>query len=243
MLGSTIYACGTVRCDRREYPEALKGLSLSRGEYRFQQRGQLTAVVWQDKRQVNVLSTITDGNSSVTVRRKEKDGTCTTLNCPTAIVNYNQHMAGVDRGDQLRWYYNLRLKCRKYYKYIFWFIVDVSITNAHILHSRYCVPSNVTAENLRLKQFRLQLAQSLIGDYYGRQRIGRPSTSSVPLPQPIPHQPSHFPSKRSQKWQCAYCNYYRNPPCRRESRWYCGDCEGNPALCLTGTADEDCWRL
>ena len=101
-------------------------------------------------------------------------------------------MACVDRDDQLCRYYNLRLKCRKYYKYIFWFIVDVSITNAHILYY------TVVIVYQRLKQFRLQLAQSLIGDYYGCQRIGGPSTSSVPLRQPIPHQPSYFPSKRSQ---------------------------------------------
>ena len=56
LLSKGLYACGTVRCDRREYPEALKGLSLSRGEHRFQQRGQLTAVGWEDKRQVSVLS-------------------------------------------------------------------------------------------------------------------------------------------------------------------------------------------
>ena len=178
------------------------------------------------------------------MKRKEKNGTHTTLNCPTAIVTYNRHMAGVDHGDQLRWYYQLRLKCMKYYKYIFWFIVDVSITNAYILHSRFCVPADPTAENLRLKQFRLHLAQSLIGDYYSRQKTGRPCNISMPLPQPVTHSPSHFPLKPSQKRQCAYCNYSRHPPCGRESRWYCGDCEGNPTLCLTGMTDErDCWRL
>lgn len=46
-------------------------------------------------------------------------------------------MGGVDRGDQLRQYYHLRLKSRKFYKYIFWFLVDVSITNTYILHKAY----------------------------------------------------------------------------------------------------------
>ena len=80
-----------------EFPSELRGLSLSRGECRAQQRGQLTAVVWQDKRQVAILSTITDADSCATVTRKEKDGTHTTLQCPTAIVTYNDNMAGVDR--------------------------------------------------------------------------------------------------------------------------------------------------
>ena len=243
LLSKGLYACGTVRCDRSEYPAALRGLSLGCGEYKYQQRGQLTAVVWQDKRQVNMISMMTDANSTSTVRRKEKDGTHTTLQCPNAIIIYNKNTGGVDHGDQLRRYYTLRLKCMKNYKYIFWFLVDVSITNAFISYTQYCVHV-ASPESLRLKQFRLQLAEALIGDYYGRQRIGRPRTSSASCTQPIAQQLSHFPLKSGLKKRCVYCYYSRNPPCRKESRWYCGDCEGSPTLCLTGTADtSDCWRL
>lgn len=88
------------------------------------QRGQLTAVVWQDKWQVNILSTITDADSCSIVRRKEKDGTHTTVSCSNAIILYSHHMAGIDRGNQIRRYYNLHLKSTKY---IFGFIVDGSI--------------------------------------------------------------------------------------------------------------------
>ena len=101
----------------------------------------------------------------------------------------------------------------------------------HIYYiAAFCVPADATAENLRLKQFRLHLAQALIGDYYSHQKTGRPCNTSMPLPQPVTHSPSHFPLKWSQKQQCAYCNYSRHPPCRRESRWYCGNCEGNPTV-------------
>ena len=43
------------------------------------------------------------------------------------------YMGGVDHGDQLRGYYHVRLKNRKYYKYIFLFLFDVSITNSYVL--------------------------------------------------------------------------------------------------------------
>ena len=46
-------------------------------------------------------------------------------------------MGGVDQNDQLRGYYNVRLKCRKYYKYIFWFLFDLAITNSYILTKRH----------------------------------------------------------------------------------------------------------
>ena len=122
------------------------------------------------------------------------------------------------------------------HEYNFWFLVDVSIINAFILYSRFCVPT-ASSDTLRLNQFRMQLAQSLIGDYYGRQRIGRPRTSSRCSPPVLSQQPSHFPLKSSLKKWCVYCYYTRNPPCRRESRWHCGDCEGSRTLCFTGTAD------
>ena len=42
----------------------------------------------------------------------------------------NKYMGGVDKNDQLREYYHVRLKSRKYYKYLFWMLFDVAITNA-----------------------------------------------------------------------------------------------------------------
>ena len=46
---------------------------------------------------------------------------------------YNIIMAGVDKNDQLRGYYEVRTKSTKNYKYIFWFLFDVAIVNAFIL--------------------------------------------------------------------------------------------------------------
>ena len=57
-------------------------------------------------------------------------------------------MGGVDKGAQLHSYYRVRLKSRKYYKYTFWFLFDVAITNAYIL-SNY-TPTTTTKPNLEL---------------------------------------------------------------------------------------------
>ena len=128
LLDHGLYACGMVRCDRRDLPSELRGVRLERGSHAFHQRGNLSAIIWQDKRQVSVLSTLTTPDETLPIRRKERDGTTTTtaLPCPTAITTYNKHMAGVDMGDQLRRYYRLRLKFMKNYKYIFFFLLDIS---------------------------------------------------------------------------------------------------------------------
>ena len=50
-----------------------------------------------------------------------------------SITPICHNMGGVDRGDQLRGYYSCRSKSRKFYKYIFYFLLDTTITNAYIL--------------------------------------------------------------------------------------------------------------
>ena len=55
-----------------------------------------------------------------------------TVPCPASIIAYNKFMGGVDCGDQLRGYYRCRSKSGKFYKCIFFFLFDVTITNTCI---------------------------------------------------------------------------------------------------------------
>ena len=165
----SIYACGTVRQNRLDYPADLRGISLQVGEHQFCQSNSLTAVVWRDKRLVNVISTLSQPGETAIVSRRQRDGSRAAVTCPSAIATYTQHMAGVDVGDQLRRYYSVRLKCNKNYKYIFWFAFDVCITNAYIL-TRYIPSCPTSQEQEHLKHFRVRLAKSLVGNYNSRQR-------------------------------------------------------------------------
>ena len=92
------------------------------------------ATAWKDNKVVNV-STLASPTDITSVNRRQKDGTRVAVECPMCVALYNQYMGGVDVGDQIRGYYHVRLKCTKNYKYIFWFLVDVSTTNAFILYS------------------------------------------------------------------------------------------------------------
>ena len=140
-------------------------------------------------------------------------------------------MGGVDRNDQLRGYYSIRMKCRKVYKYIFWFLLDVSITNSYILHR--CNNSQQKVPDL--KTFRTELAKSLIADYCSRKRPGRPSTA-VPIKRFCQ---AHFPMRGTEKGRrCHYCYTYKHT--RHETVWYCKDC--NYFLCHNGR-ENDCFLL
>ena len=61
------------------------------------------------------MSTNCQSTGSTTVRRRQKDGQCETVPCPPSVVAYNQFMGGVDKCDQLRGYYRVRVKSRKFY--------------------------------------------------------------------------------------------------------------------------------
>jgi hypothetical protein len=121
-----LYGCGTLRANRKGFPQQLKPLVKKgfkeRGESRTCQSKNLTVSLWQDNKPVTVIATDSDPTQMDSVSRKHKDGTSHTYPCPPAIAEYNKKMGGVDYNDQLRGYYHVRLKCRKYYKYIFWFL-------------------------------------------------------------------------------------------------------------------------
>lgn len=185
-----LYACGTLRSNRKGFPTELKqhlkkGLK-TRGDYLTRQFQELTVSLWQDSKPVLSIATNSNPLNITTVQRKSKDGSKVTIPCPQSIDLYNKYMGGVDKNDQLRGYYHVRLKGRKYYKYIFWFVFDVAVTNAYILCKYH---TSLTTSSV--KKFRSDLAKELIGNFNNRKRRGRP-TSQYPTKRFCE---DHFPTK------------------------------------------------
>ena len=81
-----------------------------------------------------IIYTNSDTRSVTSVLRQQSDGSKEDVECPLALKFYNKYMGGEDKGDQLRGYYWCRVKSRTFYKYLFYFLIDVAITNAFILH-------------------------------------------------------------------------------------------------------------
>ena len=112
-----------------------------------------------------------DPTKTTSVTRTLKNNTKITVPCPLAVRNYNRFMGGVGYSDQLRKYYHFRLKSRKFYKYIFWFLVELCIVNTYIMCKDH---TDLTKTNL--KEFRSKLATDLIGSYCSRKRCGKCSS-------------------------------------------------------------------
>jgi hypothetical protein len=93
-----VFCYGTVRLNRKGMPKDLepKTLRLKRCDIRATTRGDLTAVVWRDKRDVCLLTNIhdppTEGNY-----RDEHGNTIK----QAIVADYNRHMGHVDNADRM----------------------------------------------------------------------------------------------------------------------------------------------
>ena len=178
-----IYAPGTLRSNRKLFPKDFilyvkRGLP-QRGEHIFRQDGNIVMFLWQDTKPVLATSTAHKPGSTTTITRKQGNGNTISIQCPMAVVHYNHYMGGVDIGDQYRKYYQVRMKSHKAYKYIFWFLVEVCILNSFNLHRYSPIAKKPVFTFL---DFRIHLAEELIGIYNSRKRLGRPPSTSTPLP-------------------------------------------------------------
>ena len=113
---------GTVRKNRKCYPKQLadvKDRDLHKGECKWMMSDGMLALVWKDNRLVHLLSTVHQPDINVVLRRN-KQGVLEEVRCPQMVKDYNSHMGGVDRNDQMchysksarqyRWYMRLVLK-------------------------------------------------------------------------------------------------------------------------------------
>lgn len=233
-------AVGTVRLNRKEMPTALKVTKLKKGEAIFRQRGNLTAIKWKDKRDVSVLSTIHTGSFYITNRTERATGDPIVI--PTCILDYNKHMGGVDRADQLAKYYTITRKSFKWWKKLAMHVINMMITNAYILYKK------MVPKALSQYDFRKEVARDLISAHAaiqcrkGRRIVGAPERRLIER-----HFPSAIPSqegakKKNPSRKCVVCNTNtgkRNaagqPRKRKETRYWCADCCA--ALCI-----DDCFK-
>ena len=129
------------------------------GNFRFATFENLTAVLWRDRRDVHALSSI--HNRSVQMVMKRPKGGCekVPIPCPTAVYDYNQFMGGVDLVDQNLSYYSLTLRRTiKWWKKVFWRLIDISIINSWIIFHVNHPNSNIKSQ----REFRLELVTSLV---------------------------------------------------------------------------------
>ena len=221
-----IYATGTCRSNKIHFPKSiLPGqMGLDKGVTAFRHHGPITCGRWLDKRDVLFLSTkCRDGIEMI--ERRCKGGNLESVNKPKIICDYNANMAGVDKADQLMVYYACGRKSLKWYKRIFWRILDHSILNAFILYKSLIDPGQ---KRYTQKKFRMELAYALTAPLLAT-RLGQGRRS--PIHGELRRlKGKHFPYYHEKRKRCIVCGYKKRGPYstqRKDTKTknYCQKCE------------------
>ena len=237
------YACGTVRTNRKDYPSDLRRMKLVRGEVRTRQIGNLVATMWRDKCVVSLLSTNTSPEPEIHAirqvvrRRRKRVVPADAMKKPDVVDVYNGGMNGVDVNDQYRSYYPPGTTSRKWWKYLLWFFVNLSMVNAHILEKL------AGKKKRRQIDFRRELAKLLIAGYNGYKRQSNSGKRTVKTVTTEENLSGHFLGKlEGRKKACAMCakvGRKRNEGRTFETSYACEQC-GVP-LCRQMRSEQSCF--
>ena len=253
LLNNGIRSLGTCQTNRRGYPQQLKNLKAwdktsKRGDIRWVRDGALLFIQWKDKRTVSLLSSLHDANDSVVVQRHTKqNGQHVMLNVqqPIAVCEYNEFMGGVDVFDQMIAAYRILRKTKKWWKTLFFDLLDVAVVNAYLLYREHALAAGTARKDLLTQlEFRETLVRDLAGigdnEEIPQPPKGRRKRSASDIEDQ--HPPKVAPS--NQRRNCVVC--YRRDHVQRRTRFYCDRCvisnDGRKAyLCLS--EDRDCWPV
>ena len=198
LLAQDTYACGTVRSNRKDLPPSAKNKLGQRGKV-CTQRGKIIFTKWHDKRDISFLSTnVLPSEPSRLVA--QKNGRNIQIEKPRVADVYTADMGGVDRADQLWSFYFAGYSSRKWYRYIFWFLFNLSVCNSFILESIY--RTNQGERKRTMINFRLDLAKKLIDGFTQRKRKRR---SHEALTQPVAREEHISVHVQGRKRKCVQC--------------------------------------
>lgn len=219
---------GTLKLTRKEVPSELKKKKLKKGEVVAFQRGKVCVLKWKDKKDVSLISTI-HTNTCVEVEKPRE-----IIIKPKVVIDYNDTMGGVDRVDQHLADYNLpRKRGKKYYKKIFFHLLDLALWNSFVLYRK-------TGGTKSALVYRLDLIKQIMEKYHRTEfssRKGRPSSQPTPLRLTGRHFPECIPATEKKQFptrQCGVCCRVRDArgkKVRKETRYYCPICD--VPLCVT----------
>jgi hypothetical protein len=110
LLSKGFYPVGTVMSNRRNLPKVFKA-KLQVGQVITRRKAQLMALKWRDRRDVLMLSSVSRNEMVATGTAHQSRHQRVK---PAAVIDYNNHKAGVDRLDQMASYYPLHRKTVKW---------------------------------------------------------------------------------------------------------------------------------
>lgn len=226
---SGYFYCGTVRANRvggAPISNKKEMKALGRGAIRelAERKSNIVVTQWQDGNTVNLISNFIGAAPINECRRYDKRAKATnTIPQPASITEYNKMMGGVDLSDMLRSMYAASLKCRRFYIYIFMYLLHLAARNAWIYHRMCCNGQ----ETLPLADFLEEVARGLM---YAKPK--KP-TKKLSLPTKV-QTTKHLPFSQQYIGNCNFCT---NAIKRHRTKIKCVTCD--KFFCCT--AERNCF--
>ena len=215
---------GTAVRDREDLPDPLRaGHTPTVGQVMtFRSSQYLMVLSWRAKKRKTPVIVV---STECSARMVEVANTTK----PSAVHEYNKNMNGVDIADQYTISYPFIRKTLKWWRKVFFWLMDLCITNSYAL---YRETKDAPIPHLR---FRRLIVESLATLYLStappRRRVGRPRKRSHPDssdPERLDGK-LHLLDKRQQR-RCVVCGTSRSGE-RHRSVYFCKTCPDNPSLC------------
>lgn len=207
---------GVVRPGRGP-PRDLLVQRLERHQSCFARKGNTLIVKYSDKNEVTVLTTKYEASMVEKTKSYQADHNYK----PLHIDKYNAKMGSVDFADQMLEPYEANRKSLAWFKKLGIHFIFRCLLNSFIAYRAVCGYSH------GFMKFILQTSEEILVQHNrGAEKIIK--TRSLQRPPPAPsdiHQFVKFKSKNKQK-RCRICY-----PKRKDTRYYCPGCPGDPGLC------------
>ena len=120
---------------RKELPSTIRDnrFTLHPGETRAFRDGRTLALAWRAETKKKPLIMVSSGCSSKPVSistRRER------VSKPAVVNTYNHSMNGVHIADQLTVFYSFVRKTRKWWREMFFYLLEVSLVNSYLLYKQ-----------------------------------------------------------------------------------------------------------
>ncbi len=144
---------------------------------------------------------------------------------PECVHNYNHSMNGVDRSDQYAVSYPFVRKTRKWWRKLFFYLLEVSVVNSFIIYRE------VTRKKTTHLDYRRSILESLATEYLEQQESYRTSVGrhqSRPRPARL-NKKLHLLEQRESRQECIVCSDRRSGS-RHTTTFFCKTCPEQPSL-------------
>lgn len=223
LLSNDTYCTGTLRENRKYNPEVVVRAQIPKGSTIAQYAEGMMVGLWKDKKKVIYISTEFENKMVTAINKRNEEKTK-----PLPIVQYNAHMKGVDRADQLLSYYPCERKTIRWYKKMFIHVLQVLLINSFYLYNMHNVIQGKS--KMTLYDFRLAvLEQMLLATRDLAQQRTPPARPRLPGNEHrLVKNEDRDKNGGTIRKKCRVC--YR-PGNTKRSTFVCRDCPDKPGLC------------